>query len=150
MLFLQKNAISAVCNAKKQNLAEFTKILNCKFNSSIAFQEEQKRKEQEEAEAKAKKEAKKAAALAKKQARLQAKPDQAQLPKLVSSTYTDLMKRFQPIPKQDPALAPQALERPRVRKLMDNPFEQKVTTMAEDSDKKATKTFSTNNNNKSI
>ena len=86
--------------------------------------------------------------MAKKQAKLQGKPDQTQLPKLVSSTYTDLKKRFQPTPKQDPALAPQSSERPRVRKLMDNPFEQKKA-MAEDADKKSTKTFPSNNSSSS-
>ena len=109
------------------------------------FQEEQRKRDEEEAEEKVRKEAKKAAALAKKQARLQGKQqgEQIHLPKLVSSTYSDLKKRFQSSPKQEPALSPQPVtERPKVGKLLDNPFEQKKA-LAEDADKKAAINFKT-------
>ena len=117
-----------------------------KIGQKSTFQEEQRRKEQEEAEAKAKKEAKKAAALAKKQAKQAKSADQSQLPKLVSSTYSDLKKRFQTSVKDDPSQATtttttSTVEKPRVRKLMDNPFEQK-RTLEEDAAKKSAKGFS--------
>ena len=78
------------------------------------------------------------------------KGEQSQLPKLVSSTYTDLMKGFQPSSssssKEETTAA--ALDKPKVRKLMDNPFEHKKTTMAEDASKKSGKGFTSNGHNR--
>lgn len=94
--------------------------------------EAKEKKEREEAEEKAKKKASKAKKKAKRKS-----VEQSELPTLVATTCNDIKKKFLESTRHNQENVPPAqTERPKVRKLVNNPFERQ-STMAENASVKA-------------